>query len=147
MKRNNRSDLENTKLLYGAECWAVGKKEEEFMSRTEMRMLRRILGISSREKKNEDIRKKCGVANILGKMREARLRWFGHMMRRDEEEAVSIVRELVVVGERGRGRPRRRWEDCIRRDMVMMELKGEDVWDRSTWRHASRVADPRTVWH
>ena len=81
------------------------------------------------------------MANIVGKMREARLHWFGHMMRRDEEEAVSIVRELVVVGERGRGRPRR-----IRRDMVMMELKGEDVWDRSTWRHAIRVVDPRTVW-
>ena len=47
-------------------------------------------------------------------------------MRRDEEEAVSIVRELVMEGERGRGRPRRRWEDCIRKYMEMIGLKGED---------------------
>ena len=79
------------------------------MNRTEMRMLRWILGVLHREKKrNEEIRKKCGVANIMGKMREARLRWFGHMMRRDEEEAVSIVRELGVEGERGQGQLRRR---------------------------------------
>ena len=59
-------------LLYGAESWAVGK-EEELMSRIEMRMLRWILGALYREKRNEEIRKKCGVANVVGKMREARL--------------------------------------------------------------------------
>ena len=32
-------------LLYGAECWAVGKKEE-LVTRTEMRMLRRIVGVA-----------------------------------------------------------------------------------------------------
>ena len=74
------------------------------MSRTEMRMLRLILGVLHREKKrNEEIRKKCGVANIVGKMREARLRWFGHMTRRDEEQAVSIIQELVVEGEGDEG--------------------------------------------
>ena len=99
-----------------------------------MRMLRWILGVLCREKRNEEIRKKCGVANIVGKMREAGLRWFGHMMRRDEKEAVSVVRELVVEGERGPGRSRR-WEDCIRKDMEMMGLKRQDVWDRSIWRH------------
>ena len=66
--------------------------------------------------------------------REARLRWFEHMMRRDEEKAISIVPELVVEGERGQGRPKRRWEDCTRKDMEMMGLKGEDVYGRSIWR-------------
>lgn len=32
--------------------------------------------------KNEDIRAKIRVVSIVGKTREARLRWFGHVKRR-----------------------------------------------------------------
>ena len=37
-------------LLYGAECWTVRKKEEQIIEKTEMRMLRRIRGVTLREK-------------------------------------------------------------------------------------------------
>ena len=44
-------------LLYGAECWAV-RKEEQILDKTEMRMLRRIKGVTLRDKvKSVDIRK------------------------------------------------------------------------------------------
>ena len=63
-------------LLYGTVSWAVVKKDEDLMSRTEMRMLRWLLGVSRLEKlRNEEVRRRCGVADIIEKMREARLRW------------------------------------------------------------------------
>ena len=37
-------------MLYGAECWAMRKKEEHLLNMTEMRMLRWIQGISLKEK-------------------------------------------------------------------------------------------------
>ena len=33
-------------LLYGAECWTVGKKEEQILEKTEIRVLRRIKGVT-----------------------------------------------------------------------------------------------------
>ena len=44
-------------MIYGAEAWALRKKEEELLERTEMRMLRWIMGISLKDhQRNEDIR-------------------------------------------------------------------------------------------
>ena len=36
-------------LLYGAECWTVGKKAEQILKKTEMRMLRTIKGVTLRD--------------------------------------------------------------------------------------------------
>ena len=58
---------------------AVGSVEENMMSRTKMRMLRWLLGVSRVEHiPNTEIRHRCGVADIKEKMGEARLRWYGH---------------------------------------------------------------------
>ena len=71
-------------MLYGAECWAMCKKEDDQLRRMEMRMLRRILGVSLKDKiRNEEIRKRCGVIDIIEKVREARLRWYSHVKRKD----------------------------------------------------------------
>ena len=52
-------------LLYGAECWPVRKKEEQILEKTEMRMLRRIKGVTLRDRvKSVDIRKELGVSSI-----------------------------------------------------------------------------------
>ena len=50
--------------------------------RTEMRMLRWIAGASRREMlRNDETRERCGIVDIAEKMREVRLRWFGHIER------------------------------------------------------------------
>ena len=63
-------------LLYGAKCWEAGKKEENMLEKTEMQMLRRIRGVTPRDRlTSENIWNQLGVAKIMEKGREIRLRW------------------------------------------------------------------------
>ncbi len=48
-----------------------------------------MMGIKRTEKiRNEEIRARAGVANISETIREARLRWLGHVERKTEEDVV-----------------------------------------------------------
>ena len=54
--------------------WALRKREEQQLDRTEIRMLRWMLGISLRERRrNDDIRAEAGVVARSEKIREARM--------------------------------------------------------------------------
>ncbi len=74
-------------MTYGAECWTIKKKDEMRMNKTEMRMLRWIKGVSLREhKRNEEIREAATVQPIATHLMQKRLRWYGHVIRRDESQ-------------------------------------------------------------
>ena len=129
-------------LLYGAECWTVRKKEEQILGKTEMMMLRRIKGVALRDRvKSVDIRKELGVSSIQEKVREMRLRWYGHMQRMEENE-VRAVGDMRVPGKRPRGRPRGRWMDVVRRDM--QTLRGSPRRMRRTEHSGNQEFGPLT---
>ena len=131
-------------LVYGADSWTVVKNDEDLMSRTEVRMLQWILGVSRLEKlRNEEIRRRCGVADIVEKMREARLRWMGHVLRREVDEPSRVALEFEVEGNRGRGRPRRRWRECLKKGMEMRGLEETDAQEMSGWAVGTPTANPR----
>ena len=88
-------------LMYGSEAWTLRRREEESLERTEMRMLRWILGLTLRDRiRNDDIRRILGVACITDKVQEARLRWYGHVQRREEDDCVKRILEANVGGQR-----------------------------------------------
>ena len=61
-------------LMYRAECWTMRTKEENPMRRTEMRMLRWIVGVSRKDKiSNEEIKRRCVEEDILEKVRETKM--------------------------------------------------------------------------
>ncbi|KAF3662415.1 cysteine-rich polycomb-like family protein [Capsicum annuum] len=64
-------------------------------------------------------------------MREARLRWFGHVKRRGMDAPVRRCERLALDGfRRGRGRPKKYWGEVIRRDMEQLQLTEDMTLDR-----------------
>ena len=130
-------------LLYGAETWALKRREEEMLERTEMRMLRWILGVSLKDRKRNDfLRNKIGVTCITDKIRESRLRWYGHVQRSKEDGCIKRILNAEIYGRRSRGRQRKRWIDTVQQDMKKLHLTPETAANRSEWRRRTRVADP-----
>ena len=73
-------------MVYGLETVAVTKKKVEEMEVAKIKMLRFAVGVTRKNKiRNEYIRGTFKVELLKMKMREGRLRWCGHVMRRDQK--------------------------------------------------------------
>ncbi|VDO65369.1 unnamed protein product [Heligmosomoides polygyrus] len=93
--------------MYGAECWPATKEVETRLSVMETMMLRWTAGVTRMDRiRNDAIRQKFGVASITDKMREARLRWYGHVLRGKEDSVRKIGLNFEVIGKRPIGRPK-----------------------------------------
>ncbi|CAD6198523.1 unnamed protein product [Caenorhabditis auriculariae] len=131
--------------MYGTECWPATAKDEAKLAVMETTMLRWTAGVKRLDHvKNEDIRKRFGVAPIREKLRENRLRWFGHVLRADPTSIAKTSHTLEVDGKRPRGRPKRRWMDTLNEDLKETKLHPDQAADRTKWRQRSRKTDPAT---
>ncbi|VDO19881.1 unnamed protein product [Heligmosomoides polygyrus] len=131
--------------MYGAECWPANMEVETRLSVMKTKMLRCTAGVTRMDRiRNDAIRQKFGVAPTADNMREARLRWYGHLLRGKEGSVRKIGLELEVSGKRSRGRLKQRWSDTLHMDMKVTGAHSDQAQDRETWRRDTRRADPAT---
>jgi hypothetical protein len=86
----------------------------------------------------QDVANQCQYQNIIRIIKARRMRWEGHIARKGEKRNTYRLLVRKPEGRRPVGRPRRRWVDNIRMDLV--EVGWGDVdWvglaqDRDRWR-------------
>ena len=130
-------------MVHGLETVAVTKKQVKEMEVAEIKMLRFAMGVTRKDKIiNEYIRSTVKVERLGMKMREGRLRWYGHVMRRDQEYVGRRMMEMELPGKRRRGRPKRRFLDVVKEDMEEVGAKETDIEDRKMWRMMIRCGHP-----
>nr|GEX04413.1 putative cytochrome P450 [Tanacetum cinerariifolium] len=119
-------------MMYGSECWPITKVLAFRVEVAELRMLRWTCGKTMVDMiSNEVFRATLDVDSIIDKMREGRLRWFGHVKKRPQSAPVRRVEAMVVEGSRRRGRPKLRWEDKLKMDMKELRLSEDMTSDRN----------------
>ena len=132
-------------LLYGSETWTTYIRQETRLNTFHMRCLRKIMGLSWRDKVSDsDVLSKAGTTTIYAMLSERHLRWLGHVSRMDKGR---IPKDLLYgeleCGTRSKGRPYLRFKDCCKRDLQSAHIdldSWEDIAsDRLVWKHAVKL--------
>jgi len=107
-------------------------------------MLRWMYGLTRLEKiRNEVTRERVGVAPLEEKLRETRLRWFGHVKRSVNAPVKRCEAINILHFKGGRGRLKRSWDEVIRKDMKLIGLTEDMTQDRNLWRSRIKIVDYR----
>jgi hypothetical protein len=132
-------------VLYGCETWFLIVRAKYKLRVFENRVLRRIFGPKGdgvpggwRKLHNEELHNLYSSPSIIRIINSRRMRWAGHVARMGEK--TNVYRLLVGKPERKRslGRPRSRWMDNIKKDILEIGLNVVDwiglAQDRYRWR-------------
>jgi hypothetical protein len=64
-------------------------------------------------------------------------------MRREENHVTRSVRKMNVEGWREKGRPKKRWINCVIQDMREMGVSDKMMSDNGEWREKTCCTDPK----
>ncbi|KAI5090657.1 hypothetical protein C0J45_19518, partial [Silurus meridionalis] len=108
-------------MWYGLETMGLSKRQDvelEVNVAQKLKMLRFLLGVTRMDRIGEEfIRGTAHEGRFGDKVRESRLRWFGHVQGRDIGYIGRIMLRMEPPGGRKRGRPKMRFIDVVREDM------------------------------
>jgi hypothetical protein len=131
--------------LYGCETWSLTLREEHRLRVFENKVLRRIFGLKRgevtgewRKLHNEELHDLYSSSSTITMMKSRRMWWAGHVARMGERRKAYRLLVGQPEGKRPLGRPRRRWVDNIKMDLLEIVWSGVDwnslTQDRDKWR-------------
>ena len=90
----------------------------------------------------DDRRRTTVTTSVVTIVEGSKLRWYGHLLRKDEEEVVRQLWGEPIKGKRSRGRQLKRWKDGLRERLEELDLKEQDGQVRQKWRRGIVATDP-----
>ena len=107
-----------------------------------MRMVRWMYGIKLKDRvSNKELRERLGIVDIMSVLQQNRLRWYGHVLQKEDNDWVKKCMEYEVVGCKHRGRPKRTGLEVAQRDCQECGLSRDDAMVRGRWRKLIRMVD------
>ena len=132
-------------MLYGSETWCFRGTEMSILRRTERAMVRSMCGVKLVDRKNmEELMEMLGLKEMLDRMAKAnRVRWYGHVIRRNDGNILKKAMLMEVNGKRKRGRLKLTWRRQVQESVKKVGLKIEEVADGTRWREGLRAIAKR----
>ena len=104
-------------------------------------MIRWMCGVKLNErKKSEELKELLGLEQVSLMINKSRLRMFGHIERKDDNDWVKRCITWEVEEMSQRGRPKKTWRDCVKNDMESLGLSQKDAQSKNKWRRRIKGA-------
>ena len=128
-------------ILYGSETWCLKENEKAILRRTERAMVRAMCGQKVVDRKTtEEQMDMLGLKETIDQLATANgVRWYGHVLRRDDDSVLRVALNLEVSGKRKGARQRKIWKKQVKEETKKIGLKKEDALRRDKWRDGVRV--------
>jgi hypothetical protein len=129
-------------LTYGCEVWTTTSVTQRRLRTFENKIWRRICGPIRdprtgqwRRKFNQELKEELNIVIVNGFIKSQRIKWLGHVMRRNKDALTKVALNWKPEGRRPRGRPRKRWMDVVEKDLEDLGAQNwrEIVQDRDKW--------------
>ena len=135
-------------VSYGAEEWAMTKKDEQALLVYERKIFRRIYGPKYengewKSRTNRELEEMSKGGNIVKWIKAQRISWLGHLERMEEDRMHKKIFTQELEGTRRRGRPRKGWKEEVERDLQVLGMRRwrELVTDRKKWKDIVRQTE------
>src|SRR3989442_15718702 len=90
------------------------KVDLQRLLRTENKMVRWMSVVTLMERRAcEELRQGLGIESVDRVVSRGRLRWYGHVERKNVDDWANKCRNLEVVGGTRKGRGRKTWIECV----------------------------------
>jgi len=104
-------------MLHRSETWPVRKENEVALQQTEMRMVRWMCNVKVKYRvPSKELRERLGIDDIILILQQNRVRWYGHVLQKEDTDWVKKCIEYEVEGSRPSGRPLRTWTQVVQKD-------------------------------
>lgn len=139
-------------LLYGCETWPLRLEDIRKLEGFDHWCLRRILNVKWMDRvTNEQVRERCGISRLSVRIQQRRLQWFGHVLRKSENELVKkVLNPAPCEGWKcRRGGQLKTWLATVKSDVEQLGLQsvyGVRQWNRNWVAICSELAANRRAW-
>lgn len=91
---------------------------------------------------NHEVTQLMGGEDIIKVIKAQRLKWFGHIQRREPDAIIKKILDWKPVETRPRGRPKLRWLDQVTEDIKRMGIEEwrRLIMDRKEWNKKTNQA-------
>ena len=109
--------------------------------RTQRAMVRSMCGVKLVDrKKMEDLMEMLGLKETLDRMANVNgVRWYGDVIRRDDDNILKKAMMMEENGKRKRERPKLTWRRQVEESVEKVGLKIEEAADRTRWGEGVRA--------